>query len=416
MTLITRRHLLRSAAAAAVLPSAVPARAARKAVCGIDLSRAAFNSVSDWDSVFEARWGPLGTIGKSRILEWIGARDGVYDDRDGVLAWILGYWVRAFVTMADLTGAPRHMDAAASLIAFILDHTDARRVARGEIVENYARDPLYFRGTGEGGPFWKRGDDAIVLNTGHIANPILRFADLVFRDADRFGAYMPEAVRTFTEARIAVDAFDNDWQVVGDKGSYHYRDSQGSGQLGTTRTAFNQSATMMTAEILLDRWRPNAGRVDKIGRLVRYWLEDFADFRPDGTVSWPYMIHPTLGVTEDVGHASIDVDFLVAAFDTGRTDLTEEHMATLARTFLEKIYDGRGGLNRFVDGTTEPGFGEHWNAAIGFLELARFAPRVADVALNVFNAKYPPDAPDGILWARPMLGWATLLKAAATPC
>lgn len=57
--------------------------------------------------------------------------------------------------------------------------------------------------------------------------------------------------------------------------------------------------------------------------------------------------------------------------------------------------------------------------------VARFAgDRVAvmeagglgiEAALAVFNAHYRHETPGGVLWARPMLGWAKLLFARA-PC
>ena len=236
--------------------------------------------------------------------------------------------------MAHLTGDPKYMHACLSFVEYMLAHTDERRIERGEITEAYVRDPLYLRGTGKGGPFWKRGNSAICLNTGQIAHAIMIFSDAVLRDPKRWQRFVPAARRAFSEAKKAVDAFDNDWQVTGRTGSYHYRDSQGSGQLGVARAAFNQSATMMVAQLLIHGLEPSPCRADKIARLARYWMDDFAKVQADGTVVWRYIINPDFPQIEDTGHASIDVDFLTRAYLSGLTDLQGSHMTALAKTFL----------------------------------------------------------------------------------
>ncbi len=214
------------AVAGAALPSALLPRAAAATRnpatnCDLDLSSAAIDSAAEWDAAYESRWGRLGPQSRRQIDVMVHNKDGVYDDSDGVFAWIVRYWIRAWVAMADLTGNRKYTDCCVSCIDFMVDHTDRRRVLRGEITENYLRDPLYFRGTGQGGPFWKRGRDVIALNTGQISHGILRFVDAVYADKTRWSAYVKTANRYFAQVRITVDAFDNDWQVFADKGSYH---------------------------------------------------------------------------------------------------------------------------------------------------------------------------------------------------
>lgn len=363
-----------------------------------------------WNAAYEARWGPLGPQSKAQIANVLHDKNGRYDDSEGVFAWVVSYWLRAWVGMAKLTGDRAYMDTSVSFIDTMFDRTDARRIARGEIEENYIRDPGYFRGTGHGGPFWKRGREATVVTNGQIAQGIMCFVDAVYADPKRWQRYREKADTYFRGAKAAIDAFDNDWQNIGEAGCYHYRDSEGSGILGTTPVAFNQAAAMMTAQIFVNRWEPSPARLDKIRRLVRYWLNDYMVENPDGTLTWRYIAkHPTLTATEDVGHGSIDVEFLVAAYLTGETALEKHHITALAKTFATQIYNGKSGLNEYVDGTTTPGFDENWNAAIGWVGLSRWDAAVAEIALEVYNASYPPSAPGGILWSRPMLGWANLI-------
>ncbi|MDJ0514346.1 MAG: hypothetical protein QNJ62_12975 [Methyloceanibacter sp.] len=351
-----------------------------------------------------------------QIISVLGGTDGDYDDSDGVLAWIVQYWVRAWVKMARLTGDRSYMDSCVSFIDAMFAHTDERRIERGEIQESYIREPGYFRGTGVGGPFWKAGGLADVVTNGQIAQGILCFVELVFEDPRRWRRYRALAQRYFEDALTVIDVFDNDWQTVRSKGSYHYRDSEGSGVLGVTSIAFNQAASMMTAQVLVNKLEPSPARIDKIRRLVQLWLDDYMVERPDGTVSWRYIAnHPEQTNPEDVGHGSIDIEFLVAAYLTGETALDERHMVALAKTFTSRVYNGHLGLNEFVDGSTEPRFDENWNAAIGWIELARWDPEVFVVAARIYNTSYPPIAPSGVLWSRPMLGWANLISLQA-PC
>jgi len=419
---LTRRAFLAMASSTASFASPclgalgknVPLSGAGKPLCGVEAAYLAISDPSRWNATYEARWGPLGHQTQQQIANVLHDKNGLYDDSDGVFAWIVHYWIRAWVKMAHLTGRTIYMDTCVDFIDTMFDRTDAKRVARGEITENYVREPGYFRGTGKGGPFWKCGQEASVVVNGQIIQGILWFVDTVYADP-RWDAYRKKADKYFVGAKIVADTFDNDWQAVGNKGSYHYRDSQGSGTLGVTAVAFNQAATMMTAQILINKWAPSSARLDKIRRLVRTWLEDYMVERPDGTLTWRYIAnHPTLTATEDVGHANIDVNFLVAAYLTGETDLQQHHMMALAKTFLEHVQVGGRYLNKFIDGRTEAGFNENWNAGVDWIELARFDPGIADVAVNIYNASYPPTAPGGILWSRPMFGWANLLSMQTT--
>lgn len=383
--------------------------------CGLDLSGAALRTVQDWDRVYTRHWGPLGRQTRAQIQTIVHAVNGVYDDRGGVFAWIVHYWIRAWVVMADLTGRSKYMDMCVSFIDYMLDHTDEQRIARGEIRENYVQEPLYLKGTGKGGPFWSRNWDAGVLTTGQIVRGIMTFVDAIYEKPERWRAYRPAADRYFEACISAADAYDNDWQKFGNKGSYHYRSSDGSGDLGITRTAFNQSATMVTAQLLINKWRPDPTRADKVRRLAQYWIDEYVIPHSDGTLAWRYALIPGFDELEDAGHATIDLDFLVAAYLSGLTNLTRTDMKALARTFRRRLYNDKSGLNRFVDGMNDGPYTDNFNAGFGWLELARFDSEIAPMALKIYNADYPQSAPAGQMWAQPMLGWANLLRA-AIPC
>ncbi|MEM8812863.1 MAG: hypothetical protein AAGF59_09615 [Pseudomonadota bacterium] len=379
-----------------------------------ELSRSAIRSPQEWNAVYERNWGPLGVQSDEQVRKVLHAEEG-YDDRHGVFAWVVHPWIRAFVALAESTGNPVYLETAWSFIATMLKHTDARRIARGEIVENYLQDPLYLKGTGLGGPFWKQDRTANALHSGQVVRAILTFADAVLSNAGQWSDFKDRAARGLEEAARAVDAFDNDWQERGEGGAYHYRDSSGTGMLGTTRMAFNQSATMVAAQLILYKHRPGASRAEKVRRLARHWLDEYARFQPDGTVVWRYILIPSETAMEDAGHATIDLDFLEPAYRSGLTDLTRAHMDALATTFLKNVLDNKGGLNKFVDGKTVEKYADHFNAGFGWARLARYKPEILTRVHAVYNTHYRPDGSRGTIWAQPMLGWANLL-CAGTRC
>lgn len=413
-----RRQFISGAVSAAAVSLPVSSLAAQTAFrhdpwpgCALDLSGAEFRSAADWNRIYNKFWGPLGRQSADRMETTVHAVNGIYDDSDGPFAWIVHYWIRAWVTMANLTGDTRYMDMCVSFIDYMLDNTDERRVERGEMKENYIRDPLYLKGTGKGGPFWSRQANASVLDTGQVARGIMAFVDAVFDKPDRWPGYGPTAFRFFEAAITAADAFENDWQKTGSIGSYHYRDSDGSGALGTTRTAFNQSATMVATHLAIHKWRPDDARVDKVRRLAQYWIDHYVVHQPDGAITWRYILIPGDKALEDAGHATTDLEFLVPAYLSGLTNLSLAHMNGLAKTFLQRLHDGRHGLVEFVDGQGRATYAEQFNAGFGWFQLARFAPEIAQATLRIYNKHYPLNAPGGVLWSRPMLGWANLLVA-----
>ncbi len=166
---------------------------------------------------------------------------------------------------------------------------------------------------------------------------------------------------------------------------------------------------MCSAQLLIDRWDPDRSRRNKAARIARYWVDHFAEFQPDGTVVWPYIIHPELQVTEDTGHASVDLDFLVLAHKSGISEISADQIRALATTFKKNIWKPDGSLNQYVDGTTRSSFDEHYNAGFGWFALSEFDEEIAVQTLKTYHRFYHSNAPAGQIWARPMLGWANLL-------
>ncbi len=79
-------------------------------------SSSGFCSPAGWDRAYEARWGLLGTQSRAQIEKVIHAANGIYDDSSGVFSWIVHYWLRAWVRMADWTGDTKYLDTGVSFI------------------------------------------------------------------------------------------------------------------------------------------------------------------------------------------------------------------------------------------------------------------------------------------------------------
>ncbi|MCH8809731.1 MAG: hypothetical protein IH993_07870, partial [Proteobacteria bacterium] len=149
---------------------------------GLDLSASAFKTADDWETFYESKWGPLGPQTPAQIDKLANnAKAGVYDDAPGHLAWHTHYWIRSWVILAEVTGRMDYLDTCVSMIDYMLDHTDERRVERGEIIE-YIRDPMFLKQRGGHGPFWVRNRKAGVLTTGQIVHAIMVFVDYVYEN------------------------------------------------------------------------------------------------------------------------------------------------------------------------------------------------------------------------------------------
>jgi len=413
---LTRRQLIQSSTASAIglTAPAIIMTEGVKAAALIKLETG-FATPEDWRNQYEARWGRVGSQTRADIEFVVHAKDGVYDDQHGPFAWIVHYWLRAWVKMADLTGDEKYLIMGMSFIDYMFDHIDEKRVTRGEINENYLREPLGLQGTGKGGPFWKRWEEVNVLNTGMVTHGIMRFCDGIFENRDRWPAYAITAEKYVEGVKRAVDAFDTDWKNTGESGTYYYRDSGGSNALGDTSISFNQAATMCAAHLYLNKWEQNASRREKAERLCRFWVDEYARMQSDGTVHWAYRINTgdPLGDKEDAGHGTVDLDFLMLAYELGISGLEDKHIKAIAQTFKQNIWRKDGSLNEFVDGSTSEGYNEHFNAGFGWFELSKYDPDILPMIFKTYHKHYQHTAKPGEIWARPMLGWANLLRTIA---
>lgn len=408
----SRRSLMQKSAASA-LGLSLPNNIAPLALANRIHAETGFSTPDEWRNIYEKRWGRIGTQPKSAIEFVVHAKGGLYDDQQSPFAWIVHYWLRAWIKLADMTGDEKYLLTGISYIDYMLEHTDEKRVARGEISENYLREPLGLQGKGVGGPFWKRWEEVNVLNTGMITHGIMRFCDGIFENRERWPAYVLIAEKYVEEVKRAVNAFDADWKNKGESGTYYYRDSAGFNTLGNTSVSFNQAATMCATQLYLDKWEKDVSRREKARRLCRFWADKYAHMQDDGTLHWAYRINSDdpIDGKEDAGHATVDLDFLFLAYELGISEITDKHVHAIARTFKQNIWRPDGSLNEFVDGSTSSNYDEHFNAGFGWFELSKYDDEILPMVLKTYHKFYHHMTKAQDIWARPMLGWVNLLSS-----
>ncbi len=361
-------------------------------------------SVQDWNEAFLTIYGLEDAPGSHYGPEIEG----------GVLAWRLGYLLKAYVLMADVTSSPFYLEKARSLVAFMFDHTDRARAARGAL--DVREDPYHsgpqplFDDKTLAAPGWRKvfnGETRIEpLIDGHIAHHIMQFVDLVLSD-HRFSAYRPYARAVLTQVREIIDFHVSLWR------SDRYRDVSGSyynarrgGGIWSNPVPYNQSATMLAAALLVDRHDPVPEYREMARRLVAYFRTHMRERA--GRLSWHYDPYDpeNNAPSEDVGHGAIDVEFLVLAEQASIEGADRALMRKLARTFTELMAQSDGSVKHRVIGTGQDAKkGDRESTAFGWLALAAYEPSVYDHVLAIYQRyQSPPD------WERGLAGWASLMK------
>ncbi len=335
------------------------------------------------------------------------------------LAWNMGYWLRAYVTMARLTGSRFYLDKAGQLAYLMLEASDEARAARGEldvqaVPYDEGPDPLFadrtlaapgWRHLYRGGPEARPPMRIEVLIDGHIANHIMLYVDLVLSD-DRFAAHAPFARQAMAYVIRVIDFHDSMW--IDDRyptvpGSYYY--SNGEGGKWSNPVVFNHAATMLAAALLVDKHRPTPVYRDRARRLVGYFMNYVKEV--NGGYVWDYDPYvPERKVpAQDFGHATMDIEFLVLAHQRGIEGITPADFRKMARTLRSSIAYGEGNVHYYINGTERQI--EPWvidSAALGWLDLAAYDPAVFPVIERVFTThKAVPG------WERSFLGWANLM-------
>ncbi|RYF65465.1 MAG: hypothetical protein EOO39_24820, partial [Cytophagaceae bacterium] len=204
-------------------------------------------------------------------------------------SWIASYQMRAFLTMAKLTGGKWYMNRARVIARMMNRYTEKHRNDRGELPYMnpsfyYTAGPLYYLKT-PGVPVkgWlvAEGSPAMLID-GHNCNHLMRYVDLAKEDA-RFADYSAEAEELIDTVEEVLADWNSNWKenrfatapLVA--AAYYYPKSRSDfaagGELGdgtySGPQALNHHGTFISAGIRLNHYRPGV-LVDYKDRAAKY--------------------------------------------------------------------------------------------------------------------------------------------------
>lgn len=256
------------------------------------------------------------------------------------------------------------------------------------------------------------------LHTPIIGIPILRFADLVFRDPalDEFQPLAQWYVQSFEES---CQNYQSSWQEDGAGGYFVF---EPGGKFWASGLPVPYNALSANGVFLLYLWRVT-GKVEyieKTAALARKIREGIT-FLSDGTMTMPYWVRDSLPYTgwkglldnpvnglynesepdpaaEEISHFSLTLRFAVEAWQEGLV-FQEDDLRAVAQTFTSKIWRPfRGDAYQLCDPDWRRGFylahnldgkGMAYDYAIAtFALLWPWEPQLVDQGLEVYHARY----------------------------
>jgi hypothetical protein len=364
--------------------------------------------------------------------EWDTAFNSIFSNSDpllnsnngndkGKFAWHAHYWIRAYTSMAQITGDEKYLKMAVNLIDHMLFYRDDVRQQRGELdihKEPYAIAPShYIHHRNKAAPVWRRwmsGDGwrVLLVDDGQITHAIMRFTDLVYSNP-RFISYKMKADTYIKEVQKTVQAHDEAFvfnRYVDIPGSYYYMSRNGG--LHSTAVAFNMNATMGVTLLLLDKLTTGEPAYREKAEAILDYFKAHIQKTENNAYTWNYHLvsksksSSSSSRPEDFSHGHLDLSFLIMAHQLG-LNLSDTVMQNLANTYTKIIYLGSGNLAKYVDGSgsissySAAGFA----AAYDWIDLAKFNQRALTIAIEVYQKHYQSPT-----WARPFLGWAEIMR------
>jgi hypothetical protein len=314
--------------------------------------------------------------------------------------------------MAQTYGDTKYLADAVTLIDRMLYFRDDARHSRSELdmrsFPYLSAPPSFLSRRGRPAPGWRRkwqGDSRVeVVTDGMITQAIMRFVALV-HDDPRFSAYRGKAAEYTARVEETVSMWDETFAYdrFGVPGSYWFPQTDGTPGLSSTEVPFNQSAVMAATLLLLDRVKGGVAEYRrKAAAVLDFWRRKRREERVEGytVYNWNYYLRTREYGVEDLSHSHMDLSFFIAANRSGILSVGE--MRLLANTLTRRIHRGGSRVAGYVDGT---GFGDGYNVALDWIDLAQVDPQALSLATGVFRPNYAIPT-----WSRPLLGWAEILR------
>ncbi|HOX37873.1 MAG TPA: hypothetical protein PL033_07785 [Candidatus Brocadiia bacterium] len=302
------------------------------------------------------------------------ARETDWEQKDGgSLAWGESYFLSALVAAYEASGDARYLDILAERGARIFEIRDDKRGKRDEI-----RDRIM--------PAWvskkysKGKDFAWIVHAGMITHPLARFVRIVRRDPalrEKYGA-IADAFLTSIEETVA--GFEPCWRGGPNKGEgYYFGDFLGK------HLPLNQQNAMGRTLVILWQTTGKEQYFDKAAKLAGFFRNRIRVSGDPPVFDWSYWADldgPGKG-SEDISHASINVDFAIICHGAGIV-FTREDMDAMCRTFMLRV--SKGG-NLFANCVNGSGEGKYDGAVARWTRLAWFDPEIGRVAQNYMASR-----------------------------
>jgi hypothetical protein len=403
-------------------------------VCPASVSAQSVKTPADWD--LKVSHTPKGLPVKGEA--WLPDDDNY--------AWQAARYLEGYLSLARVTGDRKYMNDSREILDYMLANRDDLRFAGKPLDAVYNYAPTYYlfhRGTPakgwrrKGGPKDADGRPTMnvsVLVDGRICEMFVQWCELARQGFP--GVYEADINRYLDRVQETIEmhmpSFSDVIKVDPVKKTYHATLPAGgfrtwwhvntvpiplppsdaprtwSGQI-----PLNQSMTMARAMLGYDHLRGTKVYREKIQLVVNFFLNSIDPAVKDRAL-WEYdPARKDRFDIEDVGHASIDLSLVEAAYRTGGYGIDDALIRRLVKTFHAFYHEPTHDVYFNISGPKNPGdlprknYGER--TAIGFaswLWLAEFDPTIASKVRATYE-DYFTESTSGFV----MGGWGNLLYA-----
>lgn len=352
-------------------------------------------------------------------------------------AWQAARFVEGYLSLAKLTGERRYMDSSKEILDYMLSNRDDVRFAGKPMEAPYHYAPttyMFHRGTPAQG--WRRKSGPAmgvsVLIDGRICEMFIQwcevarqgFPEIYEPDITRYLARVHETIEQHQPAFftvIKVDPVKVTYHATLPAGGFRHWWHVNEMTLPTSEAPrtysgqipLNHSCTMARAMLGYDRLTGTKTYRDKVQLVVNFYLNSLDPKITDRAI-WEYdPARKDRFDTEDVGHASIDLSLVEAAYRAGGYGIDDKLVERLVKTFHGFYDDTTKDVYFKIDGPVNPSvkprkdYGDR--SSIGFaswLWLAQRDPSIAAKVRATYETFFVNDTSGFV-----MGGWGNLLYA-----
>ncbi len=342
---------------------------------------------------------------------------GYSDNEQDKYSFGLNNYLYFCVDMHELSGDTQWLTDAEVAIDRILDNTDIRRVAKGDITiapanvsstvpNQYYQAPTPYFLSGIPVEGWSSfngvaGDANLrcqVLIDGQVAGSIAYWADHILDN--NITAFVTKANSVFSYLKTVVDSHDLSYQKdyynssldMTISGSYYYPNRFSSiGSLQPDPLAYNHNAGLLQTGLLYHKHFTDTEFLDRAQRFMDFTRATRTYYSAEDRFEWLYRITGE-GGTEDVNHGSYSFMFFNVAHANGFLGVTSTEMRRYANALLYawKNDNTVGSCAEDFDGAGTIPTSEAFDVgAMGY--MAQFNKDIAKMGRDVCSTRYIPN-------------------------